>query len=881
MKSILRRTLCCVMSLILIFSSAVAAFAAKEESETTPVVVVNDINLNPIFNTDDGSVVFTFSDYEYDLLFTSGFSSNITDLFSSDLIEDIKNGDMAAADIMTLLVDAFGFGGDINTIVNKVLDFAMTFLGTVDIDNIDFASIISSIDFKQYADDLKNSVIEDINNIKLLKMNPDGTPANSNIGGMIFNESLEYYFDENSDIADILCSEIAESVAEEIGYDNTFVFTYDWRLSPMKNAALLEEFIADVKESTSAEKVSVISEGYGSLIATQLLADFPDTAADSILNFVTVSSEYLGTSLVGDFFSGDITNKFSGITEYTSAYLRYMNDLSDNPITAFVMWLLNYIMNNEWELQSFTIEIQDVLSELNVALGLIGITEQLSFMEGIWALVPVNDYEDAYNNLFSDEHAQSLIDSVDEFKLCQENYEDILLNAKDSGINISVVAAWDLQILPIGENVNIQSDGIIDTEYASFGATCVELNAVAYAIKAEQWMNDGHDHMSATYDMLTPWYAYGGICAYIDASSCALPENTWFIKNMKHNSFNYESNSVDFLIWLVTATEEKTVWQDAAYKQFMTYNRYINPGILSSDGLVAPDDLTPGTYLLGDVNLDGYISALDAYIAMTENLIEGSLPFINGDINGDGEITDEDIERILLISSGLDEEIYVGTKLVFDTEDAVLPLSDYEIEIRPAYNPVLNECSLTLVLLDAKGSYCGNFVVNYSPNMLTFTSAEAAELNNGKIVAGVPHAENTVTCSFSSSKPITSKDCDEDGNLVLAVFKFDVARNNIQPVTVSAGTSYFYDDDERTYIAPVQLFLDEEFFTMYGDADDNRYITAADARTILRISAKLEQPADDLMYKRCDVNQDGNILAIDARLALRASAKLIKSYDEG
>lgn len=59
-----------------------------------------------------------------------------------------------------------------------------------------------------------------------------------------------------------------------------------------------------------------------------------------------------------------------------------------------------------------------------------------------------------------------------------------------------------------------------------------------------------------------------------------------------------------------------------------------------------------------------------------------------------------------------------------------------------------------------------------------------------------------------------------------------------------------------------------------GDADGNGKLTAADARKILRFSAKLERFTSS-QRELCDLNADGNITASDARLVLRMSAGLL------
>ena len=881
MKITFRKVLCCLLSFILAFGSGIAVFAA-EDTEVTPVIVVNDIFANPIYNTEDGSVVFNFADYQFDILFTSGFSSEILNIFSEDVLASI--GDMQPLDIVMLLIDYLGYGGDINNIVNMALENLVPILGSLDFDNFDISSVIASIDFNQIFIDLKNDMQVAIDNAAKLKMNNDGTSADPAIGAILFDESLEYYYDEDYELGYALAGDIGESIAEVVGYENTYVFNYDWRLDPVVNAELMSDFVEYVKSETGAEKVSVISEGYGSTVATTYLAINED-AADSIKNFVTVSSEFLGTSIVGDFLKGDIVNQNSNITEFSSAYIRYTNDISDNPITSFTTWIINYILNSEWEIQAFCHKIEKVLSDVEYFVQSAGIIDEIAKMPGVWALVPVDDYDDAIENVRDGVMSGVILNAVDSFKDYQYDYESILIDAKENGINISVIAAWDLQIIPIGLNSAVQSDGVVDTAYASFGATCIDLNEVSDAKKATQYDADGHDHISSNYDMLTPWYDAASICHYIDASTCALPENTWFIKGMKHGTFKYESNSMEFIIWLITADEERDVWQDAAYKQFMHYNRFINPGILNSDGLVASPS-EPGAYLLGDINVDGVVTSYDAYVALRvamgkEYIEEGTIPFANGDVYNDGVINEADARKILLMSTGLIDYMQSGITFEYVTEKGELEVSDYNIDLRPVYNPVTNTLELEFVLLDAKGATSGNFVVNFDTSMFTYSTVDVSGYDLGYVVAGAPiNTDGVLTCGFSFYNGVSKNDCDENGDLVLAKYYLDVTRKEIVPTTLDAGAVHFNDNGADVFVTPVAIELDEDFFFMLGDADNNRYISAADARIALRIAARIDEPTDDMMFVRCDVDFDGKITAKDARLILRASAKLITSFTD-
>lgn len=64
---------------------------------------------------------------------------------------------------------------------------------------------------------------------------------------------------------------------------------------------------------------------------------------------------------------------------------------------------------------------------------------------------------------------------------------------------------------------------------------------------------------------------------------------------------------------------------------------------------------------------------------------------------------------------------------------------------------------------------------------------------------------------------------------------------------------------------------------IYGDADGDGTVTAADARAVLRFAVALD-PYTDAQKKISDVDGDGNITSADARLILRYAVKLDSSF---
>ena len=625
-NSLVKRTLSIVLSAIMLVSCAVSVFAATENNSIDPVIIVGGIDANPLIanpNSQDAETVFPPSDAEMNY-------------FIGKLIT-----------IMNTAVASNNY--------DEILNYTYSWVYPI---------------------------------MDKISMNNDGTKKSNNVGVQKYTHSLSYYRTD-AQLLEKVAGTLGKGMAEKLGYNNIYVFQYDWRLDPFDNANSLAEFVKEVKAASHKDQVSIVSEGYGANVAVTYLSEHSETAHKDVSKFVTVSSAFMGTSLIGDLFTGNLIVKDSTFSypnnvgygqfqNLTSAYIRWSNDFSDNPITAFSTWLTNYILNGEWETQSYIINIMTMMGHTITKMYDKYLREMLRNYLGLWAMVPLEYYDDAYEYMFIDreEPNASLVKKINAYKKLQKSASSILTDAQKAGIDVSVVAMWDLQLLPIGNDymssesgnderdindmsnelygLSAQSDGVIDTYYASFGAYCTALNDVGRAALIMQTKDKDHDHLSSTYDYLDPKHKLGAICHYIDASTCALPENTYFIRNMKHGSFQEGSNTIDLIDWLACDddTNINARWE---FGQFMTINRYVDPAILVVDS----DKDKNGQYLLGDVNLDGKVTAADARLALriAANLdpmpAEDSVQFKNADVNNDKKLTAQDARTILRVVARL------------------------------------------------------------------------------------------------------------------------------------------------------------------------------------------------------------------------------------
>lgn len=613
-NKISRKVISCILAVVMLFGISATAFAAEDSDYDYPVIVINGIANNPLYSnpgTTGASQVFPPSDLTMTAMTAQMFVDGIVALASGEYEE-----------VMNFFVGAQVYG-----------------------------------------------MLESI------QLNPDGTSMSENLGPIIYDHSLSYYYTDTERF-DTIAGSIGIGMCDRIGAENVYVYNYDWRLDPIESAHGLHEFIQTVKANSRREKVSLISEGYGSSVATAYLAEHYEDATADVDNFVTVNSAAMGTSLIGDIFTGRLIRQYNELQNASSAFIRYVNDFSDNPVTWFAAWLTQYILNKNWEIQDFVAQNITMMGHVTDPLYDKYLRDMLKNFTGLWAMVPVEYYEEAMDFMFmSDESTSGDFNSdfqerIQAYKNIQYSAAEILNKAKSEGINVNVVSCWDLQLVPIGDNkasdeelfgLSAQSDGLIDTYFSSFGCYTIPLNDVGAAAQNKDQRNtegecENHNHLNAVYDTLNPEGSLGAICHYLDASTCALPDNTWFIRDMKFGTFDTRSNSMDFLFDLVTADKTLTVYSgNGRYKQFMSCNRYVDPVYIKDLGW----NEVPGTYLLGDVNLDGKVNAADARLALRiaarlERYPDaGEVAFVNNDVNGDGVLTSADARIILRVSAGL------------------------------------------------------------------------------------------------------------------------------------------------------------------------------------------------------------------------------------
>ncbi len=352
---------------------------------------------------------------------------------------------------------------------------------------------------------------------------------------------------------------------ERVGCDKMFFFTFSLYSDPSENAAELEKFIQDVKKVTGFDKVSLLNVSLGGTVFTAW-ADLYGAKnnykdLDRVVNAVAVLN---GTYFAADFLRAMAFNK----TERKDRYeLNPYFNLSDEYLYSDFMKDLAGDMSDSDAKNAVTAALLNaairilprdaVLDLLSSAYGAISEAIFLRTPE-IWATVPSEVYSEISDTLLKD--LPNIKAKTDVFYKAQCDLKDNLLAMTKAGVAVNSICGYgfrfgdiDSQFFKILASSLVKNgDGVINIESTSMGATAATPGAKL-------------PYNSTTLD--TKEHSYISPDGAVDASTCALPNNTWFFKNMLHEDANSNSPTTNLIMALALTDEPFNVLDYPEYYQ--------------------------------------------------------------------------------------------------------------------------------------------------------------------------------------------------------------------------------------------------------------------------------------------------------------------------
>ncbi len=398
--------------------------------------------------------------------------------------------------------------------------------------------------------------------------------------------------DGNGDsLPNVTCTtELPTDPDHSMGRD--YYFHYDWRLSPIEVAAQLKETVERVKEITGHDKVNFKASSMGGVV---VLSYFRLYGYDDIEACVFQCCPLLGTNVAGELLSSQIGLNGRALYEYGSqafppadaeGVLLHMlfNFLYYSGLVDVVMGFGDKLLEN----------LEDrIFDELLIPV--------FGTLLGLWSFVPDAYYEKAKANCLDPAAQAGLIAKADDYHYnVQQKADELLTGAVENGIRVMIVAGTGMRRTPlVPETIDWDSDGTVDACYASAGATVAKYGETLPE-GYKQAVDDGHNHISPDNR--------------IDASTCILPEYTWFIDGMLHANSHDGINALYAKV--LYSDEDFTVFSDPAYPQFLKNdkpNKRVIPLGNFAEGQSAPE-MPEG---------ESFFDFHEKWIAPVENIIFG------------------------------------------------------------------------------------------------------------------------------------------------------------------------------------------------------------------------------------------------------------------
>ncbi|MBP9989398.1 MAG: hypothetical protein KBT46_07855 [Ruminococcus sp.] len=337
--------------------------------------------------------------------------------------------------------------------------------------------------------------------------------------------------------------------ASSIKRRNYTSFVYDWRVDPVEIAGQLNDFINYVLECTGSDKVNIECHSLGGVITISYLSIY----GNEKINGVALNSTAIyGETYNGELMTGQMILNPQGLNEY----LKYALDGTEYES------LLDSAMDILTKSGAFDVicNFGNMILDKMLSTVVKGVVLPLfGHWLTIWAMIP-DDYVDdamhyAFDTVYGDTGVDrsAIINKIERYnELVRKNKTQTLLDLNDSA-NLYVIARYGYSSIPMTPSYTIMSDGVVDTKNASYGATVAQFGQ---QLSSEYLKDKDLKYISPDKT--------------IDASTCLFPEQTWFIKGMKH------SDSPDCLDELMSTLlkydGQATVDTFEQYPRFLKYD---------------------------------------------------------------------------------------------------------------------------------------------------------------------------------------------------------------------------------------------------------------------------------------------------------------------
>ena len=329
-------------------------------------------------------------------------------------------------------------------------------------------------------------------------------------------------------------------------------YIYDWRLDPLAVVDGLHGYIEAVLAATGCEKVALVGRCLGSNVVAAYMAKYD---GQYVRNAVHYASSFYGATQCSKAFTGELFLHADGAERFV-----YDLDLGLDEIYTDLITSLVTMLNKTYGLDVACWAVNNVVEDIYLDIFPEVMRAGFATFPSYWSMVSNEDFERAMATVFYGVDINEYSGLVEKIYNFRNNvrlpFEQDTKDFISRGIEVSNIVKYGIQTLPVTENGNELSDQTVTVRESSFGATTAEVEETF----TNEYINNAIANGTDKY--ISP-------DKQIDASTCLLPDNTWYIKNLVHKNF---PDNVNLLIYEIINNLGYNVFSDDQYPQYLVFD---------------------------------------------------------------------------------------------------------------------------------------------------------------------------------------------------------------------------------------------------------------------------------------------------------------------
>lgn len=432
---------------------------------------------------------------------------------------------------------------------SEITNLGIGDIGTALLSNLDLISeVLKMMDPATKAD--KDKLIAQLKN--LVANNPLNCDENGNVkaGQGIVNYWTDSLANHPDYWKNAVSSEpaIARQICESIGAKNVYAFNYDWRWDICKTADDLNDYIQNVKKQTGAKKVTLVGSSLGGSVLSAYIDKYKGNK--DLERCVFINPAFQGVD-VARAYAKDLKIDKKVVIKYLKNLGKSYDGGSKNTLISIVSAIgdvrLSHLVDSFNELLKDDAFVNRVYIEV--------LKPWIGNIPALWDCIPYDSFNKAVKTMssigFLDKNTQ-LYTKIKNYHSVQGRLKSNLKAIKKQGVQVAIFVGTGMQAIPITSKYTNNTDYLIDVKYASAGATAAKIGKKLTGKNAKG--------------------KYVSKDKAINAKTCALPDNTWFIKNLLHVNFRYGTKATKLVANIATGKVKsnlKSVKKKYGYTQFM------------------------------------------------------------------------------------------------------------------------------------------------------------------------------------------------------------------------------------------------------------------------------------------------------------------------